>query len=159
MADAVLVRLRLDEHSLLFEILQELLAAFVTVQPRIRTGFRQHDAVFSDDLDHGQPVPAPEFEVVEIMSGSDLQRARSEFLFDVRVRNHRDESSQNGQNDVFTDETGVPSILGMDRHCGISEHGFGPRRGDHQRSGAVFQRIAEQIEPAVQFLSFHLDVG
>jgi len=75
--DPVLVVLDFYQVAALFQVLQYALAASVAVQTFVRAGFFRHDAALVYHLDEFEAVFAGEFEIVEIVCGRHLVRARS----------------------------------------------------------------------------------
>ena len=75
------------------------------------------------------------------------------------VGDNWDQAAGDWQADIFAHQMRITFIRGIygDRHIG--EHGFGPRGRDGDKSAAIFERIFEVPELAVDFARFHLKVG
>ena len=84
--DRMLVLLRSDECADLRKLLHELLAAFVTVKPRVLSCTLAHRAVRIDDNDLFKIVAQPHLKVVRIVRRRHLDRARTKCGIDVRIR-------------------------------------------------------------------------
>jgi hypothetical protein len=83
-----------------------------------------------EDVDEWQRMPSPDFEIVEVMRGGNLDRAAARFRVGIFIGHDRYRSSHQGQYGASADKVGVALIFRMDGDPGIAQHRFGPGRGD-----------------------------
>ncbi len=114
-------------------------------------------AVLVQDRDAGQPVAAADLEVVRVVRRGHLDRAGAELRVHVRVRDHRDPPAGQRQLHVPADQVGVPGVVGMHRHRGVTQHRLGPGGRDHD--GVVTVPVPDRDQFAVLVAVVHLDVG
>ena len=74
------------------------------------------------------------------------------------VGDNRDQAAGDRQADIFADQMRITFIRRIYRHRHIGEHRFGPCGCDGDKSAAIFERIFEVPELAVDFAGFHLKV-
>ncbi len=109
---------------------------------------------------HRQGVPLADLEVVEIMGGRDLYRAGALLRVGVGVGNDGDTPADQGKDGEFADKIGKPRILGMHRHGGIAQHGFGAGGSDGDETvRRALDRVGDVPEISGQFPAFDLEVG
>ena len=112
------------------------------------------------DGGHRQVVPQAHLEVVGIVSRRDLHSAGSELGVDVVVRDDRDLTPGERMIESGADEVLVALVLGMDRHCGITEHRLDASgRDDDVRLVVVERAVAQGNQLTLDVLELHLDVG
>ena len=75
------------------------------------------------------------------------------------VGDNRDQAAGDRQAYIFADQMRITFIRRVYGHRHIGEHRFGPRGCDGDKSAAIFERIFEVPELAVDFAGFHLKVG
>ena len=100
-------------------------------------------------------VALADLEVVEVVRGRDLDRARALLGIGIFVGDDRDQAADQRQPNLAADQMLIALVVGMDRDRGVAEHRLGPRRGDrHPLAGllavAVHHRIVEIVEMAVR---------
>ena len=117
--------------------------------------------VLVEHVDGGQPATFADFKVVKIMRRSDFHRARPFFGVGIVVRHNRDKSPDNRQHNIFPDKVFIAFIVGVNRHAGIAQHGFGARGRDSNMPASVFQRIIKVPHMAIGFalLDFQIRDG
>ena len=72
--------------------------------------------------------------VIEVMRGRNLDATCTEFGVDIIVRNNRNASPDDRQNDLLADQVFVAFVIGMHGNSAVAEHGFGPRRSNDEMS-------------------------
>ena len=70
----------------------------------------------------------PDFVIVKVMGGGDLDAARAEFGVNVMIGDHRNDATRQGQGHAGTNEVLIARVIGMDRNSGIPQHSFWPSR-------------------------------
>ena len=98
-------------------------------------------------------------EVVEIMRRGDLHRARPFFGIGVVIGDDRDRPPDDRQAHALADQVAIAGVTRMHRDRRITQHGFGPRGGDHDLARAVFQRVGEMPVESVHLPLLNLEVG
>ena len=98
-------------------------------------------------------------EVVGVVSGGYLDRAASEVLFDVIVRDYRYLSSDKGQDKSLADHIGISFVLGIDRDRGIAQYSLGTGRSNDYLSASVSERISYVPQVRILFGIFDFGVG
>ena len=136
-----------------------LLAAFEAVQPGEFAGLLTHGTVIADDLHTGQLVAVADFEVVGIVGRGHLQGACAELQIDIGVLDDGDSAVHQGQDDLGVAQVRIAFILRMDGHRRIPQHGFRPGGGHHKTAVAFGKGITDMIQPAVQILMLHFQIG
>ena len=101
---------------------------------------------------HG--VAPAHLEIVGIVRGRDLHRARSELAVHEIIRDDGDFTIYKRQYERCAHNGRISFIRGVDGHRGVAEHGFGPRRGDAYESLPAFKRVFEMIELALHLFVF-----
>lgn len=91
----------LDEKTQVLQVLDDMLAAFVTVFPFVFAGVRRHLAVKTDDRQTGQLLALPHFIVVGIMGRRNLYGARTKFKVNVFVGHNGDKAVHDGKANLF----------------------------------------------------------
>jgi hypothetical protein len=110
------------------------------------------------DIDDGQAVALTDFIIVEIVRGGDLDAAAAEGGIDVGVADDGDFARGQRQPQATADQVTVALVIGVHRHRRIAQHGFRPRRRNHQVSVAADQGIAQVPEAAHFLFGDHLQV-
>ena len=82
------------------------------------------------DVDRRQARPLSDAEVVEVVGGRDLDRARALGRIGIVVGDDRHATAGDRQDDLLADERGIAFVVRMDCDAGVAEHGLGPGRGD-----------------------------
>ena len=100
-----------------------------------------------------------DLEIVWIVTGSNLNAARPEFLVNILVRNYRDLSSDQGKDKVLADKILVTLVLRMNRDRGIAQKRFRSRRRDDDIVAAVLKIISDMPEKALILFIFDLRIG
>ena len=112
------------------------------------------------DVDHGEPVPATDLEVVEVVARGDLDRARALFRVGVFVGDDRQPSADQRQDGAFADQVLIARVVGVHGDAGVAEHGLRPGRRDRDvAAGLAFNRVADVPELAVDLLLLDLEIG
>ncbi|GBE44642.1 hypothetical protein BMS3Bbin10_02745 [bacterium BMS3Bbin10] len=113
-----------------------------------------------ENIDHFQILPPPDLEVVEVMGRGYLDGAGPLFRVGILIRDNRDFTPHQRQENRFADQVLVALIIGMNRDAGVPQHGLGPRRGDHHEAPLLaFYGIFEMPEVAIGFNLLHLKIG
>ena len=71
-----------------------------------------------------------DLEIVEVVAGRDLDRAGALFGIGIFVGDDRDQPAGQRQAHLLPDQRLVALVVGMHRHGGVAQHGFGPGGGD-----------------------------
>ena len=103
-------------------------------------------------------MPEPDLKIVRIVSGSDFNRARSEFNVYVIIRDDRNFPADDRQNKRFAYDIFISRVFGVNRYRSVAEHSFRARRGDDKISVAVLKIISEMPEKRRFFDVFHFRV-
>ena len=117
--------------------------------------------VLVEQVDDLEVVPAAHLEIVEVVGGGDLHRARSLLRVGVGVGHDRQAAPDQRQDGRAADEAAEARVLRVDGHGGVAQHGLGPGGGDHDMgTRPVREGIADVPEPAVRDLALDdLQVG
>ena len=179
------VRVRLDfgEQARRLQAADDLLARNKTLEPMIRQRFLQlsrgrhiaQERLVAREIEIGldvehihqcQIVAPAHLEVVEVVGGSDLDRAGALLRIGIFIGDDRDAPSDQRQNDVLPDEIRVAFVVRMHGHRGVAEHGLRSRgRNRDERRGIVrverdaLERIANVPEMPLHLDLLHLEVG
>jgi hypothetical protein len=153
------VLLDLDDEPLVLELGHDPLARREAIHAGVLAGVRIHGAVAGHDHDRGQAVALADQKIVGIVGGGDLDRAGAERRVDTRVGDNRNLAPDEGQLDPSPDHPPVALVVGVHRHGGVAQHGFGAGSGDRDRAAAAAQRIANGGQGAPRLLAVHLLVG
>ena len=95
-----------------------------------------HPAVLADHRDLLEPVLAADLEVVRVVAGRDLQRARAELGLDVVVGDDRQPAADERQDRGLPDEPRVALVVGVHRDRGVGEHRLRAHGRDRDRARA-----------------------
>ena len=114
--------------------------------------------VVGGDGDDFEIVTLTHFKVVRVVGGGDLHHAGTEIHFDIRVCHDRDHAVHDRQHHVFAHQMCIALVIGMDRHGGIAEHGFGAGGGEFEIFVGTFNRVTQVIEHRILFFEFHFCV-
>ena len=113
-----------------------------------------------EDADRRQPVTAADLEIVEVVRWGYLYRAGPLLGVRVFIGHNGDAAPNQRQDDELPDQVLVARILGMHRHRGVAQHGFGPGGGDRDPGvGQPFERVLEIPEMALHLDLLDLEVG
>ena len=104
-------------------------------------------------------MPFSHLEIVEVVGGGDLDDAGAELHVHVIIGNDGNPPVQEGQDDVFAHQTGVPFVCRIDRNCRIPQHRLGPGGSNDQVAVAPLHGIPEMPQVSRFILVFHLDIG
>ena len=80
----------------------------------------------------------------------------------MKVADNREFAPHQGQPQFLTDQTGIPRILGVDRHRNVTQHGFGSGSCHDERIDRalrVGQWIADFPDFAVLFVAIDFEIG
>jgi hypothetical protein len=114
------------------------------------------DAELVHDRDAGQPVALADLEVVGVVRGRHLDRARAEARVDVFVGDDRDPPVGQRQRDRAADQVAVAVVVRVDRHRGVPEHRL--RAGRRDDDGVRAVAVPDRDEFAVVVVVVDLDV-
>ena len=177
------VRIDFGEQACGLQTADELLARGKTLEPMIRQRFLQLSrwrnvaqerlvareieiGLDVEDIHQRQIVTPAHLEVVEVVGGSDLDRAGAFLRIGIFIGNDRDTPPDHGQNDVLADEIRVAFVVRMHRHRRVAEHGLGSRgryrdegRGIARIELDAFKRIANVPEVPLHLDLLHLEIG
>ena len=157
-ADAVRVRLNLDQMAPFVQIADDRLAAFEAVHPNIRPGVLAHGAVFFYRVDHRQLVALANLEVDRVVAGRHLQRATAERPIDDIVGDDRQLPLDNRQDGLLANERSIAFVVRMYGDCGVGDDRLRPGRRDRDRSVPVRERIGEVPQAALLVPMLHFQV-
>ena len=158
-AHVVGVVLNLDQIALLLKLLHHRLAAFQRGHALEAPGVLVHGAVVVGHADDLQVVPLAYLKVVGVVGGGHLHRAGAELHVHIAVGHHGNFLVEDGQNHLFAHQVRIARVIGVDRHAGIAQHGFGARGGHHHALAAVRAGIADVPQMAGLLLILHLGIG
>ena len=147
-----------DQVAALFQVLDDLLAGFVTVQAFIFAAQLIDLAVVIQHPDDLQVVAQTHFKVVGVMGRRHLHTAGAEFHLSIVVGHHGDFLVHQGQNDLLAHDGGIALIVGVDTHAAVAQHGLGTGGGDHHFSAAVGQGITNVPQVTGLIHVFHLGI-
>ena len=156
----VRVGLRARDRSLLAQRLHD-------GRPRVEHGHAgealagrlRHHAVLADHDELLEPVRAADLEVVGVVSGRDLQRARAELRLHVRVGDDPQPAADERQDRGLADQPRVARVVGMHRDRGVGQHRLRPHRGDGDRAAARGHRVVDVVERVGDLALLDLEVG
>ena len=109
--------------------------------------------VLADHRDLLEPVAATDLEVVGIVAGGDLERARSEVGLDVLVSDDRELAPDQRQTRALPDQGAVALVIGVHGNRDVGEHRLRTHRCNGHRAVGRRQRIVDVVEGVR-----HLDV-
>ncbi len=111
------------------------------------------------DGDHRQLVSYPDFEVVRVVCGRDLDGAGAEFGVHVLVGDDSHRPVHERVRQAGTDQMAVALVVGMDRDRGVAQHRLDPSGGHHDVGLRVLQRaVPEGHQLTVDVLVVDLEV-
>ena len=142
-ADVVGVRLGLDEVALLLKVLDDGIAALVAVHAVVGAAVFVDGAVVGDNADDLKVVAQADLEVVRVVGGGHLDRARAEADLAVFVAHDGNFAVHDRQDALLADEVLELFVLGVDRDAGIAHHRLGTGGGDDDVAAAVGERVAD----------------
>ena len=159
-AHGVLVGLGLHQGAELFEEFFGQHAGLETFDARERAGVGVHRAVRVHHIDDREVVALADIKVGTVVSGGDLQDARTEIFLDGRITDDRNLGAREGAPDVLADEVLVAFVVGVDRNGGVARNGLWARGGDfEERAGNLSHLVTHAVERALGGLHDHLFVG
>ncbi len=99
---------------------------------------QRHEAFGVEHIDEPQLMPLADLEIVEVMRGRDLHRARALLGVRIFVGDDGDQAADQRQAHILADQLRVALILRMHGDRRVAEHGLGTRRrdGDEYRRSA-----------------------
>ena len=115
--------------------------------------------VLADHAELLEPVPAPDVEVVGVMTGGDLQRPGAELRLDVVVGDDLQPAPDDRQDRLLADQPAVAVIVGMDGDRGVGEHRLGADRGDRHCARSRRQGVVDVVEGVGDLAILDLEVG
>ena len=95
-------------------------------------------------------------EIVRIVRGCDLDRARAELWINKLVCDDRNLAPRQGQLKRRANQIAVAFVVRIDRNGCVAKHRFGPRRRHNHTPGAALDRILQVIK--FSSLRFLLDL-
>ena len=157
-ANVVLVGNGLDEIAFGFQVRNQGFAAGIAIHTFVFARVGVHGSVVVHDLDLFEVIALTHEEVVGVMGGCDLHTARSEADLYVLVGNDGDLAVDDGKDQGLADEVLGCLVVGVDRHGGISEHGFGTGSSHFHEAILALDGILDMPEMTVLLRIFHLCV-
>ena len=112
-----------------------------------------------EHVDQRQTVPAPDFEIVEVMRRRDLDSARALFRIGVLIGNDGYAPADQRQDRGLADQMFEPLVLRMHRNSDVAEHRLRPRRGDDDEFARVLDRIFDVPKLALALDLLHFEIG
>ena len=158
-ADRVAVRLALLEPAPLVEPGDDPRVGLLLVEALEALG--DHAAVEPDHRERLETVRAADLEVGRVVTRGDLESAGAELRIDPLVGDHRHAALDDRDDDLASDGSPVPLVVGVHRNGDVGED----RRGPHRRDGdpvdavAVGERVPHVEEPVVHLDVLDLEVG
>ena len=149
------VRLYLFQIPLRLQVLDDGTAAFHSVHTAVLARFLVHLALVVYDADDGQIVTQTQLEVVGVVCGRDLDRARAEAHLDIVVRHDGYHPVGERQTEHPADIRAHLLVLGVDGDGGVAEHGLGASRRYGDAALSVNEGIA--VIPQVGLLFVVVD--
>ena len=125
------------EHAVQFENRRLEFRARLDTLGELGIGIEQELPVGAQDIDHRQAVPLAHLEIVEVVRGRDLHRARALLGVGIFVGDDRDAAADQRQDHVLADQMLVALVVGMHGDRGVAEHGLGPRGGDDDEARRI----------------------
>ena len=159
MANAVRVRLDLDQTASLLQIADDRLAALEAVHTGIRPGVLAHRAVFFDRVDHGQLVPLADLEVDRVVAGRHLQRATAERLIDGIVGDDKQLPLDDRQDSPLADERPIAFVGRIHGYARVGHNRLRPGRRDRDRAVPIRKRVREMPQATLLVPMLHFQVG
>ncbi len=164
-----LLRLLEEAHGL--ELHEDLLPRLEAVEPLELAAVLVDPAVLFEDVHHVEVVALPDLEVVGVVAGRHLERARAHLLLavlHVLVGDDLYLPVHEGEEHRPPHEGPLGLVLGVHGHRGVAEHRLGPRRRDrHEGRGCMgelrppctpraLERILDVVEVARDLLRLGL---
>ena len=145
MAHTVSIGHDFDQQPFLFKCFDHGVAALKSIQSFKAAGFSGHVSVVTDDFHTGQVVACTDFKVIGIMGRGNLQTAGTKRHVDIGVFDNGNLSVHQRQYNRIGFNIQITLVIRVDRHRGITQHGFRPGGCHHDCAGSVFIRIADMI--------------
>ena len=158
-ADIVLDRLDTHQEALFFQLLDDLFARLKAGHSCKLPAVFINAAVIVHHIDDFQIVAQADFKVVRVVCGGDLHHAGPKVLLDIGIRNHRDLTANQREDQHLANDVLIARVVRMHRHGGVAQHRLRSGGGQLQIPTAVLKRIADVPEIAVLLCEFHLRVG
>ena len=96
-------------------------------------------------------VPLADLEIVEVMRGRDLDRARALFGIGIFVGDDRDQAADQRQSNPPAEQMLIARIVRMHRDRRVAQHRLGPRGGDgHPLAGLLAVRVHHRIFEVIE---------
>ena len=102
---------------------------------------------------------AADLEVVGVVAGRDLQRARAELGLDVGVGDDRQAPADERQDRRLPHQPRVALVVGVHRDRRVGQDRLRAHGGDRQRAVARRQRVVDVVEGVGDLALLHLEVG
>ncbi len=126
------------EKTLLLEVGEDFFTAFLGGEASISfASGGEHFAVFADDLDAFEIVTFANFEIVEIVSGGNLDGTGTVCGVGVFVGNNRDDAVGKRELEETANEILVALVIRIDGDGDITEDGLGASGGDDNLFGYI----------------------
>ena len=152
-ADSMCMRDDFHKEPKLFKISDDLPSGFIAVHPRVLSAEPVHRSVVIQDIDLREIMTFSDLKVIRVMRRCDLHAARSEFHVDVLIRDHRDLSAREREQEHLADDICIALIIGVDRDCGIPKHCLRTRCRNLDKSSFLSDnRIIDVPEESVLIL-------
>ncbi len=159
MPDLVRVLLDVVDHTVLFKIGHERLAAFEPVHAFVLVGHGVHRAVVVHADRHVESIFFREREVVGVVSRRTFHDGRSKFHVDVVVGHDWQRLSVGRVDGVLANQVLVALVVWMNEDRLVGEHRFRARRGDDEFFPGFHNFVFEVIHVAHDFLVLNFDVA
>ena len=154
-----LVRLDMSHQPKRLEVRENLRSRSAAIHAAVGGGhFIVEGGVRVHDVDQGQAMTLPDFVIVEVMRGRNLDAAAAEGGVDVGVADDGNFARGERQADAAADQMPIALIVGMHGNRGVAQHGLRPGGRDDQKTVARHQGIAQMPQAAVFFLCDHLEI-
>ena len=109
--------------------------------------------------DQWQIMPFADLEIVEVMGGRNLHRARALFRIGIVIGDHRDLTAGDRMVQQLADHLRIAGVVGMNGDGGVAKQGFRSRGCDDHLTGPIGQRIGEMPVKAVDLAIFDFQIG
>ena len=149
----------LNEESALLKILNDGFSCLVSVHACILRIVLSDLGIFRENSDDLKVMSEAYFEVVGIVTGSDLNRTGTELDINIVVCNNGDLTSYERQNEHLADNILITLILGVNSNRGIAQECLRSCCCEIDVSGSVLERISDMPEMTGLFLIFNLCIG
>ena len=156
-ANVVLVVLGLDEVAALFQIAQNSLAAFVTIQTLILAAVFVDRCVLVEDQNLLEVVTLTHLEVVRVMARRGLNAAGTEFHIDIIVGEDRNFAIHDRQDTGLANQMLVTLVVGVDCNTGIAHEGLRTGGCNNEVLVGILDRILDV--PQLAGLGFVLNLS